>query len=88
MGNYPRLTTLSPLQTDQGGDYAKRHIINSISNGKVILELEVLLKNFRNVGMSGQGRWIQELKKLIKFTHLLSALISDVVLIGLIFPSA
>jgi B9 domain-containing protein 2 len=55
MGNYPRLTTLSPLTTEQG-DFARRHIINSISNGKVMLELEVLMKNFRNLGMSGQGK--------------------------------
>jgi len=52
MNNYPRLTTLAPLTTEEG-DFAKRHIINSISNGKVILELEVLLKNFKNLGMSG-----------------------------------
>ena len=42
MNNYPRLTTLAPLTTDKG-DYAKRQIINSISNGKVIIELEVVL---------------------------------------------
>lgn len=33
------------------------------------MELEVLMKNFKAVGMSGQGRWIQELKKLILILH-------------------
>jgi B9 domain-containing protein 2 len=62
MDNPPRLTTLAPLSTDQG-DFALRKVINSISSGKVILEMEVqifliykikvLMKNFRNVGLSG-----------------------------------
>lgn len=60
MNNYPRLTTLAPLTTDKG-DYSKRQVINSISNGKVIIELEVffnsyikvLMKNFRNLNISG-----------------------------------
>lgn len=42
MENPPRLSNLAPLTTDKG-DYSKRKIINSISNGRVILEVEVIL---------------------------------------------
>lgn len=42
MENPPRLTNLAPLTTDKG-EFAKRKILNSISNGKVLLEVEVNL---------------------------------------------
>lgn len=52
MENPPRLTTLAPLTTDKG-DFARRKILNSISNGKVLIEVEVLLKNFKRLSFSG-----------------------------------
>ncbi|CAD8181028.1 unnamed protein product [Paramecium octaurelia] len=53
MENPPRLTTLAPLTTDKG-DFARRKILNSISNGKVIMEVEVVMKNFKRLSFSGQ----------------------------------
>ncbi|KAM3132457.1 hypothetical protein pb186bvf_015416 [Paramecium bursaria] len=53
MENPPRLTTLAPLTTDKG-DFSRRKILNSVSNGQVIIEVEIILKNFKRLGISGQ----------------------------------